>query len=134
MDAITSTSTTGEGVGRQVSTVPIAARPKRSLVVVVTPLVDERSTELIRDLQAKRHDICVVVVAPFEFVDRAGFGRADEDTALRLWRILHEQGRRALSAQGMAVVRWDNDKPVEQAVREVMAWRQKFRGARREMV
>lgn len=134
LDAVTSMSTTGDGIGRSVSTVPMAARPSRALIVVVTPLVDDRSTEMIRDLQARRHDVCVVVVAPFDFVAENCFGRAEVDTTLRLWRLLHEQGRRALSAQGTAVVLWSNEKPVELAVREVMAWRQKLRVGRRQMV
>jgi hypothetical protein len=133
LDAIASVSTTGHGIGRRVSAVPVAARPRRSLVVVVTPLVDDRSIEMIRDLQAHRHDVCVVVVAPFDFVADSGFGRADRDTTVRLWRLVHEQERGKLSAQGTAVVLWASDKPVELAVREVMAWRQKLRVGRRQM-
>ena len=134
LDAISSVSTTGEGIGRRVSAVPMAARPRRSLVVVVTSLVDARSTEMIRDLQAHRHDVCVVVVAPFDFVASTGFGRAERDITLKLWQLLHDEERRKLSAQGTAVVLWANDKPVELAVREVMAWRQKLRVGRRQMV
>jgi uncharacterized protein (DUF58 family) len=133
-DAIASVSTTGVGIGRSVSTVPMAARPRRALVVVVTPLVDDRSIAMIRDLQARRYDVCVVVVAPFDFVTDAGFGRSDPDTTVRLWRVLHEQERRKLSAQGTPVVLWANDKPVELAVREVMAWRQKLRVGRTQKV
>ena len=132
LDAISSVSTTGEGIGRRVSSVPMSARPRRSLVIVVTPLVDDRSTEVIRDLQARRHDVCVVVVAPFGYVTDSGLGRADHDTTLRLWRLLHEQERNKLSAQGTAVVLWGSGQPVELAVREVMAWRQKLRVGRRQ--
>ena len=132
LDAISSVSTTGEGMGRRVSSVPMTARPRRALVIVVTPLVDDRSTEVIRDLQARRHDVCVVVVAPFGYVTDSGLGRADHDTTLRLWRLLNEQERNKLSAQGTAVVSWGGGQPVESAVREVMAWRQKLRVGRRQ--
>lgn len=134
LDAIASVSTTGEGIGRQVSAVRSAARPRRSLVIVVTSLTDDRSTEMIRDLQAKRHDVCVVVVAPFDFVADTSFGRADRTLALRLWRLLHEQECRKLAAHGTPIVLWASDKPVELAVREVMAWRQKLRVGRRQPV
>ncbi len=131
LDAISSVTTTGEGIGRRVSSVPLTARPRRSLVVVVTPLVDDRSIEVVRDLQARRHDVCVVAVAPFGYAADIGFDRADRDTTLRLWRLLHQQERAKLSAKGTAVVLWGDGQPVELAVREVMAWRQKLRiGAR----
>ena len=127
LDAISSIATTGEGIGRRVSSVPVSARQRRSTVVVVTALVDDRSSDVIRDLQARRHDVCVVAVAPFGFVADTGFGRADREVTLRLWRLLHEEERSRLSARGTAVVLWEDAKPVELAVREVMAWRQKLR-------
>jgi uncharacterized protein (DUF58 family) len=130
LDAVAEVSTTGQDIGRRVSAVPVAARPRRSLVVVVTTLSDHRSTEMIRDLQAHRHDLCVVVVAPFDFVGDRGFGRANSETALKLWQLLHEQERQKLSALGTPLVAWAHDKPVELAVREVMAWRQKLRVGR----
>ena len=133
LDAISSVSTTGEGIGRRVSSVPVTARPRRSLVVVVTPLVDDRSVDVIRDLQARRHDVCVVAVAPFRFVADVGFDRADRDVTLQLWRLLHREERAKLATKGTAVVLWEDGQPVELAVREVMAWRQKLRVGPRQM-
>ena len=132
LDAISSVTTTGEGIGRRVSSVPVTARPRRSLVVVVTPLVDDRSIDVVRDLQARRHDVCVVAVAPFPYVADVDFGRADRDTTVRLWRLIHSEERARLSMKGTAVVLWGDGQPVELAVREVMAWRQKLRAGPRQ--
>ena len=132
LDAISSVSTTGDGIGRRIVSAPVNARPKRSLAVVITPLVDDRSVDVIRDLQIRRHDVCVVVIAPFRYLPPAAIGGTDPATTLRIWRVIHEEARHKLSEQGTAVVLWADDTPVELAVREVIAWRRKLRAGRRQ--
>jgi uncharacterized protein (DUF58 family) len=93
---------------------PRAALPAGSLVVLFSPLLDERAIEIARDLRQRRYPLIVVDVLNTEPYVRPTSTAAG--LALRLWRLEQRAMRGQLSDLGARVVAWDGRGPIESAL------------------
>lgn len=92
--------------------VPRAVLPAGAIVTVLSPLLDERSVEVVRDLRERGCAMVVVdVLAGAEPPDVAP-GRIGA-VALRLWRLEQEALRSALAEVGIRVIPWDGIGPLD---------------------
>lgn len=86
--------------------VPRTALPSTALVVLFSPLTDERSMSTLEDLHRRGTSLLVVDVLTAEPLLPRRRSRTD-DVALRLWRLDRFAQRHRLGELGISVVRWD---------------------------
>jgi uncharacterized protein (DUF58 family) len=112
---------------RDVNLIPARVLPPKSLVIGLTPLVDQRFITALADLRGRRFDVAVVEVDPVPLVEP---GRSDTDKlAYRLWLVEREVLRARLVALGVGVATWgDND--LDTVLEEVRTYRRYARLAR----
>lgn len=89
---------------RDVSVLPARILPPKSLVLGLTPLVDQRFIAALEDLRGRRFDVAVIEVDPVPLVDP---GRTEaEKLAYRLWLLEREVLRARLAALGIGIATW----------------------------
>jgi uncharacterized protein (DUF58 family) len=110
---------------KDIAVVPRRVLPAKSLVLALTPLVDERTVAALLDLRGRAFDVVVLELAARSFVD-AGRRRGDA-LALRLWKLDRENVRARLTAAGATVVEWEPKTPLEAVMQEVREYRRHAR-------
>jgi uncharacterized protein (DUF58 family) len=112
---------------RDVNLIPARILPPASLVLGLTPLVDQRFIAALEDLRARRYDVAVVEVDPVPLVEP---GRSETDKfAYRLWLLEREVLRARLVALGIGVATW-GDAELDTVLEEVRTYRRYARLAR----
>ncbi len=112
---------------RDVNLIPARILPPASLVLGLTPLVDQRFIAALEDLRARRYDVAVVEVDPVPLVEP---GRSETDRlAYRLWLLEREVLRARLIALGIGVATW-GDAELDTVLEEVRTYRRYARLAR----
>lgn len=113
---------------KTVTVIPSRVLPPSSLLIAVSPLLDERFIKAILDLHARGFQIAVVEVSPFHFVD------AESDRVsplgIRLWKL-----RRGLTAdeylrRGVPFASWTPDRSAESIAMELRGMQRWLRIAR----
>jgi uncharacterized protein (DUF58 family) len=112
---------------RDVNLIPARILPPASLVLGLTPLVDQRFIAALEDLRGRRFDVAVVEVDPVPLV-QAGRSKVDK-LAYRLWLLEREALRARLVALGIGVATWGGD-DLDTALEEVRTYRRYARLAR----
>ena len=97
--------------------------PRDSLVIAVTPLLDERFVGAVNDLVAREFDVVVLAISPVEAVRRVLTHSFADEIACRLWAAEWRSRGDALRLRGIAVCEWDADQPLEAALASFTATR-----------
>jgi uncharacterized protein (DUF58 family) len=114
--------------GEQLGLVPRRVLSPGALVIALTPLLDERSVDILLDLRARGYDLVVVeVVAEPQLPASAD---AEDEAALRLWSVVREALRARFLRNGVPLVRWQPGGELEEALGEVRAFRRRGAPAR----
>lgn len=82
---------------------PAAALPIGSIIVMFSPLLDDRALRLVEQLRESGHAVIVVDVLAV----RPAAKRRAERLAARLWRLDRQAARSELATIGVPVVTWD---------------------------
>lgn len=129
VDALLETSVHFSYAWKDVNVIPARVLPPSSLVIAVSPLLDPRAVGALLDLRARGHDLAVLEVPaePYVTPEAGEAGRL----AFRLWLLQREELRGRLAQLGVAVGRWDEDRPLDAVLGEVMAYRRHARLALR---
>lgn len=106
---------------RNLDVIPRRTLPPQALVLALTPMLDERATDALLDLRARRFDLVVVEISPLPFV-AAGRSEADR-LANRLWRLRREATRARYERAGVPVAVWSEEGTLAGALEEVKAYR-----------
>lgn len=93
--------------------VPPIALPAGALVVMFSPLLDERAIDVARDLRHRGFPLLIVDVLNAEPPTEP---TPLDRLALRLWRLDREAQRHALGLLGIPVLHWQADKPLDVAL------------------
>lgn len=112
---------------RAVESIPRRVLPPAALILAITPLLDERSIRLVRDLRNRGADVTVVEVSPLAHTP-PGASPGDA-VAYRLWRLEREALRARLQALGIGVAVWEADGMLGPALEGVNAFRRSARHA-----
>jgi uncharacterized protein (DUF58 family) len=96
--------------GATFARLPRAALPPGALVVVFSPLLDQRFVEALRDMRERGFTILVVDVLNATPPARR---RADDRMARRIWRMEQEAIRFSLRELGVPVVHWDGEESLD---------------------
>jgi len=97
-------NTGGYARGASFRRLPRAALPPGALVVVFSPLLDQRFVETLRDMRERGFTLLVVDVLNAEPPTR---WRREDRLAKRIWRMEQEAIRFSLRELGVPVVHWD---------------------------
>jgi len=96
--------------GTSFARLPRAALPPGALVVVFSPLLDQRFVEALRDMRERGFHMLVVDVLNAEPPARR---RAEDRMARRIWRMEQEAIRFSLRELGVPVVHWDGEESLD---------------------
>jgi uncharacterized protein (DUF58 family) len=110
---------------KKIDVLPPRTLPPQSLVIALTPLLDDRSIEALLDLRGRGFDLAIVDLAPAAFVEP---GRDDgSELAVRLWRLWREALRYRYEQLGVPVVEWREGVPLAAVLEEVSSFRRHVR-------
>jgi uncharacterized protein (DUF58 family) len=104
-----------------VDVIPRHTLPPRSLVVALSPLLDDRAVSALLDLRGRGFDLALVEVSPLPFVEPGHGERAH--LAHRLWLLQRDVLRARFERAGVAVGAWDADTSLVGALEEVRSFR-----------
>jgi uncharacterized protein (DUF58 family) len=108
-----------------VASIPRRTLPPQSLVICLTPLLDERTAAALLDLRGRGFDLAVVEISPLGLVEPGR--RETEALAYRIWRLRREAVRSRLGRAGVPVGTWDDERPLAPAIEEVQSFRRSGR-------
>ena len=103
-------SDAGYARGASFARLPRAALPPGALVVVFSPLLDQRFVEALRDMRERGFSMLVVDVLNTEPPARR---RPEDRMARRIWRMEQEAIRFSLRELGVPVVHWDGEESLD---------------------
>jgi uncharacterized protein (DUF58 family) len=103
-------SDAGWARGSAFQRLPRAALPPGALVIVFSPLLDQRFVEALRDMRERGFTLLIVDVLNAEPPARP---RITDRLARRIWKMEQEAIRFSLRELGIPVVRWDGLEPLD---------------------
>jgi uncharacterized protein (DUF58 family) len=113
-------------VWKGVDVLPLRSLPPQSLLVALTPLLDERTVAALLDVRARGFDLVIVEVSPVPFA--AGPASPEDEVGLRLWLLWRRAVRSRFQQLGVGVVEWVEGVPLAQAIEEARAFRRSAHG------
>ena len=129
VDALLSSNIAFSYAWRNVDSLPLRVLPPGALILVITPLLDERSIALVSELRTRGCDLTVVEVSPFDHV-APGPTSADA-VAYQLWVLQREALSARLQGLGVGVAVWERSGTLGPALEGVNAFRRSARPALR---
>jgi uncharacterized protein (DUF58 family) len=129
VDALLSSNIAFSYAWRNVDSLPQRVLPPGALILVITPLLDERSIALVSELRMRGCDLTVVEVSPLDHVSPGP--TAADAVAYELWRLQREALRARLQSLGIGVAVWESGGNLAPAVEEVNAFRRSAQPALR---
>ena len=125
VDALIDTEVVLSYAWKGLEVIPRRTLPPKSLVVALSPLLDDRTVSALFDLRGRGYDLVVVELTPLAFIPA---GRRDtERLAYRLWDMQREALRSRFREMGVAVTTLQSGEPLEAALAAASTFR---RGAR----
>ena len=106
-------------VWKRTDLLPRRTMPPQSLVLALSPLLDERGLDALVDLRARGFDTAIVDISPLGALGPKG----DDDVASRLWRLWRGALRYRYERMGVPVVEWHDGVPLAVAIEEVRSFR-----------
>jgi uncharacterized protein (DUF58 family) len=103
-------SDSGWSRGANFRKLPRAALPPGSLVIVFSPLLDQRFVEALRDMRERGFTMLIVDVLNVEPPVRP---RITDRLARRIWKMEQDAIRFSLRELGIPVVRWNGTDPLD---------------------
>jgi len=97
-----------------VDRLPRAVLPAGSLVVMFSPLLDERAIEVARDLRQRRFPLVVIDVLAVE--PRMSPPTRTSELAFRMWRLQRRATRSGLADLGVHVIDWNGRDSLDTAL------------------
>jgi hypothetical protein len=95
--------------------------PPQSLVLALSPLLDERGLGALVDLRGRGFDMAILDISPLGHI---GPARDEaEELSLRLWRMWRGAVRYRYELMGVPVIEWREGMPLAAAIEEVRSFR-----------
>ena len=110
---------------KDVSVIPVRTLPPQALVIALTPLIDERSVQVLFDLLRRRLDLAILDLSPEKFLPPAT--SETSRLARRIWQLDREALLSRYRELGGSVTSWSGDRPLAAAIEEVTRFRRHAR-------
>jgi uncharacterized protein (DUF58 family) len=121
VEAVLDTEIVLSYVWRDIRVIPQRALPPQSLVLGLTPLLDDRMADALVDVRGRGADVAIVEIDPDPFIAPA---RGElEQIAYRIWRLRRSAARSRFRRLGMPVARWHPGLALDPVLEEVSAFR-----------
>ena len=128
MDRLVEAEVNFSYVEKSLASVPKRILPPQSLVIALSPLIDERFITSLSDLAARGFSVVVIIPSPAGVLAQVMKPTRLNETASLLWemerRFLLDNLRRAR----IDVIEWGVDEPMEVIAYRVVEWQRKVRG------
>jgi uncharacterized protein (DUF58 family) len=128
VDALLETEIVFSYAWKGIDVLPRGTLPPQSLVLALTPLLDDRSINALLDLRGRGFDLAIIDMSPVAYANRSEGELAD--LAFRAWRLWREALLYRYERLGVPVVEWQEGKPLAAALGEVSSFRRYVRAAR----
>ena len=128
VDALLDTQIVLSYYWKEIDVIPRRMLPPSSLVIALSPLLDQRSVGALLDLRARGYDLAVIDVSPVPFVARPASGL--DAVAHDIWVMRRDAIRHRLQRAGVAVAEWREERPLQSVLEEVREFRRYTRHAR----
>jgi len=121
VDAMLDTQIVLSYAWKAIDVIPPRTLPPHALIVALTPMLDERSVNVLLDIRRRGFDLVVVEISLEPDPSRP----SDELNVLarRLWSLRREAVRGRFERAGVPVAVWDEGSSLLEAVEEVRAFR-----------
>ncbi|MBI4011427.1 MAG: DUF58 domain-containing protein [Candidatus Rokubacteria bacterium] len=116
LDALVSLQPIFTYVRKDLAMVPPRVLPPQALVIALTPLLDPRFVDAVGDLAARGFDLVVVAVSPIDITRTMLQPKGVDEVACRIWSLEHRARVAGLRRQGLMLVEWAPDEPLELAL------------------
>jgi uncharacterized protein (DUF58 family) len=128
VDAMLDTQVVLSYAWKAIDVIPPRTLPPHALIIALTPMLDERSVNVLLDIRRRGFDLAVIEIS----VEHGPLQRSDElhGLARRLWRLQREAVRGRFERVGVPVAVWDENSTLLEAVEEVRAFRRLAGSAR----
>jgi uncharacterized protein (DUF58 family) len=103
-------------VTRDLAMVPPRVLPSHALVIGLSPLLDSRFLTALGDLVNRGFDVVLLSVSPIDVTRMSLACSPVEELACRLWSLERQAQLADLRRQGLRVVEWHPDHPLELAL------------------
>ncbi len=111
VDALLDTEIVLSYAWKGLEVIPPRTLPPQSLVIALSPLLDDRVTAALLDLCGRGRDLVVVELDPAPFIDPGP--RETDRLAFRLWAMEREAMRARFRALGATHLRWRHGQPLD---------------------
>lgn len=125
VDALIDTEVVLSYAWKGLEVIPRRTLPPKSLVVALSPLLDERTLGALFDLRGRGYDLVIVEISPLAF-ERPG-RREPERLAYRLWEMEREALRGRFEEMGVAVATWRPGQPLDAVLAGATTFRRDVR-------
>jgi uncharacterized protein (DUF58 family) len=100
-------------VAKDLTLVPKRILPPRALIVAFSPLVDERFVPALHDLVVRGFPVVLLALSPIEVTRAVVRPSPTTDLACRLWALERDAQIETLRRQGLVVIDWHPEEPLE---------------------
>jgi uncharacterized protein (DUF58 family) len=121
VDAMLDTQIVLSYAWKDIDVIPRRTLPPKALVIALTPLLDERSANVLLDLRGRGFDLVVLEISPLELLAQPR-GELDQ-LAYRLWELRRDAVRGRFERAGVPLAIWDDESSVAAALEEVRTYR-----------
>ena len=116
LDALLSAQMIFTYVAMDLTLVPTRVLPPQALVIALSPLLDPRFVRAVEDLAARGFDVVLLSPCPIDLTRGSVTLSPVDDLACRLWTLERQAQLAQLHRQGLAVLEWRPDQPLELAL------------------
>jgi uncharacterized protein (DUF58 family) len=100
-------------VAKDLALVPKRILPPRALIVALSPLADERFVKALQDLVVRGFPVVLLTISPVDVTRAVLAPSPATDIACRLWALERAVQLQELRRQGIVVLEWQHDEPLE---------------------
>jgi uncharacterized protein (DUF58 family) len=121
VDAMLDTQIVLSYAWKDIDVIPRRTLPPKALVIALTPLLDDRSANVLLDLRGRGFDLVVVEISPLELLEQP---RGElEKLAYRLWHLRRDAMRGRFERAGVPLAIWEDESSLAAALEEVTTYR-----------
>jgi uncharacterized protein (DUF58 family) len=119
LDALLEAEVVFTYVAKDLALVPPRVLSPRSLVIALSPLLDPRFIKAASDLAARGFDVVIVSVSPVDITRACQDASVLVDAACRLSELERQARLAELRRQGLRVIEWHPDEPLDLALAQL---------------